>query len=189
MIVTMMNLLCLDVTGTERGIAWTATASDPPSLPPPPPSLSSLSSLSPPSPSLPPSLPSSLCHRRWNLIKRVKLKKEEKEEDEEKKQKSSSGSASVLQIKLNKLAIQIGYGGTVAAIVCILVLTLKFVIGEFAIDERSWDSSTDYSELLHFVIIGITVLVVAVPEGLPLAVTIALAFSVKKMLKDNNLVR
>jgi len=29
----------------------------------------------------------------------------------------------------------------------------------------------------------------AVPEGLPLAVTLALAFSVKKMLKDNNLVR
>ena len=31
--------------------------------------------------------------------------------------------------------------------------------------------------------------VVAVPEGLPLAVTIALAYSVKRMLKDNNLVR
>lgn len=30
---------------------------------------------------------------------------------------------------------------------------------------------------------------VAVPEGLPLAVTIALAYSVKKMMKDNNLVR
>ena len=36
---------------------------------------------------------------------------------------------------------------------------------------------------------GITIFVVAVPEGLPLAVTIALAFSVKKMLKDQNLVR
>jgi hypothetical protein len=31
--------------------------------------------------------------------------------------------------------------------------------------------------------------VVAVPEGLPLSVTIALAYSVKRMLKDNNLVR
>lgn len=30
---------------------------------------------------------------------------------------------------------------------------------------------------------------VAIPEGLPLAVTIALAYSVKRMLKDNNLVR
>ena len=47
----------------------------------------------------------------------------------------------------------------------------------------------DFSEFISFFIIGITVLVVAIPEGLPLAVTIALAFSVKKMLKDNNLVR
>lgn len=38
-------------------------------------------------------------------------------------------------------------------------------------------------------IIGVTVLVVAIPEGLPLAVTISLALSVKKMMKDNNLVR
>ena len=40
-----------------------------------------------------------------------------------------------------------------------------------------------WSELLGFLITGITIFVVAVPEGLPLAVTIALAFSVKKMLK------
>lgn len=40
----------------------------------------------------------------------------------------------------------------------------------------------------HF-IVGITVIVVAVPEGLPLAVTIALAYSVGKMRKENNLVR
>jgi Ca2+ transporting ATPase len=42
---------------------------------------------------------------------------------------------------------------------------------------------------VKFVIIGVTVLVVAVPEGLPLAVTLALAYSVKKMMLDNNLVR
>lgn len=44
-------------------------------------------------------------------------------------------------------------------------------------------------ELLEFFIIGVTVLVVAVPEGLPLAVTISLAYSVRKMMRDNNLVR
>lgn len=43
--------------------------------------------------------------------------------------------------------------------------------------------------LLDAVIIGITVVVVAIPEGLPLAVTIALSFSSKKMQKQNNLVR
>ena len=46
-----------------------------------------------------------------------------------------------------------------------------------------------FKYVLKFVIIGVTVLVVAVPEGLPLAVTISLAFSVKKMMADNNLVR
>jgi magnesium-transporting ATPase (P-type) len=37
--------------------------------------------------------------------------------------------------------------------------------------------------------LAITVIVVAIPEGLPLAVTLSLAFSVKKMLNDQNLVR
>lgn len=43
--------------------------------------------------------------------------------------------------------------------------------------------------LVGFIMIGITIIVMAVPEGLPLAVTIALAFSLEKMRKDNNLVK
>lgn len=46
-----------------------------------------------------------------------------------------------------------------------------------------------YPELLESIIIGITVIVVAIPEGLPLAVTISLSFSSAKMQKLNNLVR
>ncbi|KAK4302858.1 hypothetical protein Pmani_025083 [Petrolisthes manimaculis] len=42
---------------------------------------------------------------------------------------------------------------------------------------------------MKFFILGVTILVVAVPEGLPLAVTLGLAYSVKKMMRDNNLVR
>lgn len=45
------------------------------------------------------------------------------------------------------------------------------------------------NSLITFLIIGITVVVVAVPEGLPLAVTISLAYSVMKMKDENNLVR
>jgi len=45
------------------------------------------------------------------------------------------------------------------------------------------------SHILEFFIIGVTILVVAIPEGLPLAVTIALAYSVGKMKDENNLVR
>ena len=53
---------------------------------------------------------------------------------------------------------------------------------------KGWESEY-VKELLEFFIIGVTVLVVAVPEGLPLAVTISLAYSVRKMMRDNNLVR
>ena len=47
----------------------------------------------------------------------------------------------------------------------------------------------DLSKFTNFIIIAITVIVVAVPEGLPLAVTISLAYSVMKMKLENNLVR
>ncbi len=40
-----------------------------------------------------------------------------------------------------------------------------------------------------FLILGITIIVVAVPEGLPLAVTISLAYSMRRMMADQNLVR
>jgi len=165
---------------------------------------------------------------------------------------------SVLQGKLTRLAIQIGYFGTVAAVITILILVIKFCIAHFGagimscwIEDDSafnhelattlksceglggiskfnddhnanscWIAADDkfnneaelnstltcagvggeekifkgwknsyIADLLEFFIIGVTVLVVAVPEGLPLAVTISLAYSVKKMMKDNNLVR
>lgn len=43
--------------------------------------------------------------------------------------------------------------------------------------------------LIDAFIIGVAIVVVAIPEGLPLAVTIALAYSVGKMKDENNLVR
>ena len=44
-------------------------------------------------------------------------------------------------------------------------------------------------DILSYFLISITILVVAIPEGLPLAVTLSLAFSVNKMMDDKNLVR
>jgi Ca2+ transporting ATPase len=44
-------------------------------------------------------------------------------------------------------------------------------------------------DVVNAFIVAITVVVVAIPEGLPLAVTIALAFSVNQMYEKNNLVR
>ncbi len=43
--------------------------------------------------------------------------------------------------------------------------------------------------LMNYLIISISLVIAAVPEGLPLAVTISLAFSVMQMKKENNLVR
>ena len=119
---------------------------------------------------------------------RAKQKKDDKKKTEGEEQKKSSEATSVLQKKLNRLAVKIGYGGTIAAVLCFFLLVLRFGI-EFGVHDRKWDHDQHWEDLLHFAIIAITVLVVAVPEGLPLAVTIALAYSVQRMLKDNNLVR
>lgn len=60
--------------------------------------------------------------------------------------------------------------------------------GEVAPDGKTYTGYT-LGQLVDVFITGITVIVIAVPEGLPLAVTLAFAFSVMKMKKENNLVR
>lgn len=108
--------------------------------------------------------------------------------DKEEKVHSSRKEKSVLQSKLTRLAIQIGYGGTGIAVLTVLILIIKFSVKKFAIDGVPWSWGFVEYFVNHF-IIGVTVLVVAVPEGLPLAVTLSLAYSVRKMMHDNNLVR
>lgn len=95
---------------------------------------------------------------------------------------------SVLQSKLAVLAVQIGYAGITMASITVLILMIQFCIQKFVIEQKEWQASYA-SYFVRDIIIGVTVLVVAVPEGLPLAVTLSLAYSVKKMMKDNNLVR
>ncbi|XP_038579004.1 plasma membrane calcium-transporting ATPase 3b isoform X3 [Micropterus salmoides] len=114
-------------------------------------------------------------------------------EDREKKKTSvPKKEKSVLQGKLTKLAVQIGKAGLVMSAITVIILVLYFVINTFVVEGRTWLTECTPIYVQYFVkffIIGVTVLVVAVPEGLPLAVTISLAYSVKKMMKDNNLVR
>jgi len=114
------------------------------------------------------------------------------EEKEKKAAKLPKKEKSVLQGKLTRLAVQIGKAGLIMSAITVLILILYFVIDNFVIQRKPWLSECTPIYIQYFVkffIIGITVLVVAVPEGLPLAVTISLAYSVKKMMKDNNLVR
>ncbi|KRZ28068.1 Plasma membrane calcium-transporting ATPase 3, partial [Trichinella pseudospiralis] len=118
------------------------------------------------------------------------LKPDKKRDEQQQPQQQSytKKERSVLQAKLTRLAIQIGYGGSFIAALTVIILILRFCIEEYGIKARPI-SVLDVQYFVKFIIIGVTVLVVAVPEGLPLAVTLALAYSVKKMMKDNNLVR
>jgi Ca2+ transporting ATPase len=68
-----------------------------------------------------------------------------------------------------------------------MILLIKLTVEEGM--ARSWQTSVDLVELLNYFILGVTITVVAIPERLSLALTLSLAFSVKKMLLDNNLVR
>ncbi|CAO2581531.1 Plasma membrane calcium-transporting ATPase 1 [Lemmus lemmus] len=123
------------------------------------------------------------------------LKSEEGGDGDEKDKKKANlpkKEKSVLQGKLTKLAVQIGKAGLLMSAITVIILVLYFVIDTFWVQKRPWLAECTPIYIQYFVkffIIGVTVLVVAVPEGLPLAVTISLAYSVKKMMKDNNLVR
>ncbi|XP_059673170.1 plasma membrane calcium-transporting ATPase 1 isoform X15 [Gavia stellata] len=123
------------------------------------------------------------------------LKSEDGGDGDEKDKKRSNlpkKEKSVLQGKLTKLAVQIGKAGLLMSAITVIILVLYFVIDTFWVQKRPWLAECTPIYIQYFVkffIIGVTVLVVAVPEGLPLAVTISLAYSVKKMMKDNNLVR
>uniref|UniRef100_A0A4W5KS79 Calcium-transporting ATPase n=1 Tax=Hucho hucho TaxID=62062 RepID=A0A4W5KS79_9TELE len=114
------------------------------------------------------------------------------DEGEEKKKAHPKKEKSVLQGKLTKLAVQIGKAGLFMSGLTVIILITLFMVDTFWIQGLPWiaDCTPIYIQFcVKFFIIGVTVLVVAVPEGLPLAVTISLAYSVKKMMKDNNLVR
>ena len=72
--------------------------------------------------------------------------------------------------------------GLIMSAITVIILVLYFVIDTFGVQGRPWLAECTPIYIQYFVkffIIGVTVLVVAVPEGLPLAVTISLAYSVK----------
>ncbi|KAI7974424.1 hypothetical protein EIK77_008604 [Talaromyces pinophilus] len=95
------------------------------------------------------------------------------------------GQTTPLQSKLNVLAEYIAKLGLAAGLLLFVVLFIKFLV-----QLNSYGSSNEKGQaFLQIFIVAVTVIVVAVPEGLPLAVTLALAFATTRMLKDNNLVR
>ena len=68
-------------------------------------------------------------------------------------------------------------------------MTINMIVSTLLSENSDLLTIDTLNSLVSFLIIAITIIVVAVPEGLPLAVTISLAFSVMKMKDENNLVR
>ncbi|KAK6697058.1 hypothetical protein SNK05_013605 [Fusarium graminearum] len=91
-----------------------------------------------------------------------------------------------LQRKLNGLADRIAIFGGGAALLLFIVLFIKF-LAQLPSNKDSPDKKG--AQFLELFVVSVTVVVVAVPEGLPLAVTLALAFATTRMMKDHNLVR
>ena len=89
-----------------------------------------------------------------------------------------------LQLQLKRLAGVISKMGYTVAAITFLMLTAKVFIGCEAMGTMDIVSA-----LLHNFMIAVTLIVVSVPEGLPMSVTLSLALSMNRMLKTNNLVR
>jgi Ca2+-transporting ATPase len=90
-----------------------------------------------------------------------------------------------LQKKLSGLADDIGYMGGLAAALTFVVLSGKELYFWMYLEDHPLHAKP----FLDFLIVAVTIVVVAIPEGLPLAVTIALAYSMRDMMEDNCLVR
>lgn len=93
-----------------------------------------------------------------------------------------------LQAKLNVIATYIAKLGGAAGLLLFLVLFIEFLVRLPKLPDTVTPAQKG-QDFLEIFIVVVTIIVVAVPEGLPLAVTLALAFATTRMLKDANLVR
>ncbi len=101
---------------------------------------------------------------------------------------------SPMRLRLSRLARQISRLGYLAAV----LVALAYLFNSFFMDS-GWrmevvrlklaDTGYLFSELLHAFTLGLTVLVVAVPEGLPMMIAVVLSSNIKKMVRDKVLVR
>lgn len=110
------------------------------------------------------------------------------------KEVSEKKPTSPLKLRLTHLAKQISKIGYIGA----LLVSLSYLSSKIIIDnnfniELITKTITDFplmfSYILHALTLSVTIIVVAVPEGLPMMITLVLSSNMKRMLKDNVLVR
>ena len=95
---------------------------------------------------------------------------------------SSSQAFTKLQMRLAEVAKLAAYIGFTCGSAALIALLIKF----FA---EKPDYSSEWVRIIDIFIICITIVIVAVPEGLPLAVTVSMAYSMNRMRQDQNLVK
>jgi Ca2+ transporting ATPase len=78
----------------------------------------------------------------------------------------------------DKITMQFCVLGLAVAVLSVLVLFIRFFVETYYVKEEVFQVR-HLKAWIRFIVTGITILVVAVPEGLPLAVTLSLAYSVK----------
>jgi len=93
-----------------------------------------------------------------------------------------------LQIKLNDLAELIAKVGSAAGLILFTALMIRYFV-QIGTNNPVRTANQKGIAFVDILIIAVTLVVVAVPEGLPLAVTLALAFATKRMTEENLLVR
>ncbi|GMN46792.1 hypothetical protein TIFTF001_015978 [Ficus carica] len=107
-----------------------------------------------------------------------------------------SSEQTPLQARLNKLTSSIGKVGLAVAFLVLLVLLVRYFTGNTkdrngnkAFNGKKTESDDIMNSVVGIVAAAVTIVVVAIPEGLPLAVTLTLAYSMKRMMADKAMAR
>ncbi|KAL8039978.1 hypothetical protein ABFX02_10G070500 [Erythranthe guttata] len=107
-----------------------------------------------------------------------------------------NGEETPLQVRLNGVATFIGIVGLAVAVAVLIILVIRFFTGHTTDPNgrvQFTAGKTKFGDAINGFIkiftVAVTIVVVAVPEGLPLAVTLTLAYSMRKMMADKALVR
>jgi len=90
-----------------------------------------------------------------------------------------------LQEKLERVVVTIGYVGLAAAALTFVTMVTRLIFNIFVYKNRTLTDKDNIADILDAFIVAVTVVVMAIPEGLPLAVAICLAFSVGKLQEEH----